>query len=104
MPKGKKFDAAEKHFLKKQEVYEKEIKALKARISELNNTVSGLNDQVVVLTAENRQLRAENEKLLEYSKLTPADIRAACEKDKKTAEAATMVSALFKTSGFGTYS
>lgn len=53
MPKGKKYDAAEKHFIRRQEKYLKEIEFLKKmnldkayEIKALNDKIEGLNKKI----------------------------------------------------------
>ena len=85
--KGKKFDAAQKHFEGKKIELEKQIKALTARVSEQNKTISEQRGQIDALSSENQQLKEWIERLLEYTELSKEDIKAACEKDKKIASA-----------------
>lgn len=87
MAKGKKFDAAQKHFEGKKIELEKQIKVLTARVSEQNKTISEQRGQIDVLSSENLQLKEWIERLLEYTELSKEDIKAACEKDKKIASA-----------------
>lgn len=103
MSKGKKFDAAEKHFMGKQSKYEKEIKLLNSRVAEQNATISEQKAQIDMLSAENLQLKEWIERLLEYTELSPEDIKTACEKDKKMAEAMSMFSSLIGMSGIGAF-
>ena len=87
MAKGKKFDAAQKHFEGKKIELEKQIKYLTARVSEQNKTISEQRGQIDALSSENQQLKEWIERLLEYTELSKEDIKAACEKDKKIASA-----------------
>ncbi len=87
MAKGKKFDAAQKHFEGKKIELEKQIKALTARVSEQNKTISEQKGHIDALSSENQQLKEWIERLLEYTELSKEDIKAACEKDKKIASA-----------------
>lgn len=87
MAKGKKFDAAQKHFEGKKIELEKQIKALTTRVSEQNKTISEQKGQIDALSSENQQLKEWIERLLEYTELSKEDIKAACEKDKKIASA-----------------
>lgn len=85
MAKGKKFDAAQKHFEGKKIELEKQIKHLTARVSEQNKVISEQKVQIDALSSENLQLKEWIERLLEYTELSKEDIKAACEKDKKIA-------------------
>ena len=87
MAKGKKFDAAQKHFEGKKIELEKQIKVLTSRVSEQNKTISEQRGQIDALSSENQQLKEWIERLLEYTELSKEDIKAACEKDKKIASA-----------------
>lgn len=98
MAKGKKFDVAQKHFEGKKIELEKQIKALTTRVSEQNKTISEQRGQIDALSSENQQLKEWIERLLEYTELSKEDIKAACEKDKKIASAASLFGFL---GGFG---
>ena len=98
MAKGKKFDAAQKHFEGKKIELEKQIKHLTARVSEQNKVISEQRGQIDALSSENQQLKEWIERLLEYTELSKEDIKAACEKDKKIASAASLFGFL---GGFG---
>ena len=87
MAKGKKFDAAQKHFEGKKIELEKQIKHLTARVSEQNKVILEQKEQIDALASENLQLKEWIERLLEYTELSKEDIKAACEKDKKIASA-----------------
>lgn len=98
MAKGKKYEAAEKHFDKKRVEYEKKIKALTARVSEQNKIIAENQEQISTLVMENQRLNEWVERLLEYTELSKEDIKAACEKDKKIASAVSLFGFL---GGFG---
>ena len=83
IPKGKKFDAAEMHFMKRKAEYEKQIRRNR-------DTIFSLNENVIRLTLENQKLQDENiktrewiERLLQYTELSENDIKKVCEADKK---------------------
>ena len=99
MPKGKNFNAAEKHFEKKRIDYEKRINSLSIALSESRRQTSQYKELYEGLKNENEQLKAWVERLLEYTELSMEDIKQACEKDKKVGEAMGMMSALFKMGG-----
>lgn len=98
MAKGKKYEAAEKHFDKKRVEYEKKIKTLTARVSEQNKIIAENQEQISTLVMENQRLNEWVERLLEYTELSKEDIKTACEKDKKIASAASLSGFL---GGFG---
>mgnify|MGYP003288453041 CR=1 FL=1 len=86
--KGKKFDAAEKHFEKKRVAYEKQIKELKEQLERAHRDTNHFRSRAEFYERENDELKHWIERLLEYTELTKEDIKAACEKDKRLAEAA----------------
>ncbi len=83
MAKGKKFDAAQKHFEGKRIEYEKRLKHLNAHVSEQDRIISEMKEQIDALSLENQQLKEWNERLLKYTELSKEDIKTACAKDKK---------------------
>lgn len=87
MPKGKKFDAAEKHFAKEREKLNKEIKDLKQQVENAHRDTYHFKAQAEFLERENEELKNWIERLLEYTELSKEDIKAACEKDKSMGEA-----------------
>ena len=82
MPRGKKFDAAEKHFEKKKTQLEKEVKYYQSENSRLNKENETLKLCNGLLRDENDRLNQWVERLLEYTELSKEDIKEACEKDK----------------------
>ncbi|OQB15745.1 MAG: hypothetical protein BWY15_00458 [Firmicutes bacterium ADurb.Bin193] len=80
--KGKKFDAAEKHFEKKRVAMQRAIDIHRAASAEITRENRALKAELYTLQAENQQLKDHIERLLEYTELTEADIKKACEKDK----------------------
>ncbi len=87
MGKGKKFDAAEKHFEKKRIQYERHIKYLEDQLSIARAELRAVIAKYDFSERENEELKNWIERLLEYTELSKEDIKAACEKDKKAAEA-----------------
>lgn len=92
MAKGKKFDAAEKHFEKKRVQYEKRIKDLNLQLENAHRDTRYFRSQYEFLQRENEELKNWIERLLEYTELSKEDIKAACEKDKRAAEALSWLS------------
>lgn len=90
--RGKKFDAAEKHFEKKRLRYEKQIKELCKQAEYNHGEIQHLRSKCELAERENEELKNWVERLLEYTELTKDDIRKACEKDKRMAEAAEWLS------------
>lgn len=100
MAKGKKFDAAQKHFEAKRIAIEKEKRYLSDRVCELKAENQQIKAEMDELQAENQQLKDWVDRLLEYTELSKEDIAASCEKDKKMKEIADMMLSLFKMTGF----
>ena len=92
MAKGKKFDAAEKHFEKKRVQYEKRIKDLNQQLENAHRDTRYFRSRYEFLQRENEELKNWIERLLEYTELSKEDIKAACEKDKRAAEALSWLS------------
>ncbi len=86
--KGKKFTAAEKHFEKKRVQYEKRIKELNEQLESAHRDIRLFRSRYELAERENEELKAWVERLLEYTELSKEDIKQACTKDKKMAEAA----------------
>lgn len=86
MPKGKKFNAAEKHFLEKEKQWKNRISDLEMQQS---NTLKLLNDteeQLQSLQMKNNELQQWINRLLEYTELSESDIKKAVERDKSLAD------------------
>lgn len=83
MPKGKKFNAAEKHFQEKEKQYQNQIKALNEHIKQNAVDKNNYDEQIHNLQSENEQLKTWIERLLEYTELDADDIKKACKKDKR---------------------
>lgn len=99
MPKGKKFDAAEKHFEKKKCEYDRKIKSLTIALKESREETLKYKTLYEDISGENEQLKAWIERLLEYTELSMEDIKQACEKDKRMGETMQMMKTLFKLGG-----
>ncbi len=74
MPRGKKFDAAEKHFLKKEAGYLKSIKELKEALAAAAAEVAGKENQLQEVRAENELLKKEIEQLRKTAGLSPEEV------------------------------
>ena len=90
MPKGKKFDAAEKHFMKKEEALRREIKELRDALTSsrqaLENSLARQNQLVV----ENATLKQERDRSLQLQGLTQEEIRQLIKDEHDRAESARM--------------
>ena len=90
--KGKKFDAAEKHFLKKEVKYKQII----SEHSQHNRALWKVNEQLKSekydMEKELGLLKEKYNKLLEYSKLSDDDIMNALKRNKAMTQMAQMLS------------
>lgn len=75
--KGKKFTAAEKHFREKEVKLRQEMQRHKEWLIEVSSVNSQLLKENEQLKKENAALKAKYEKLLELSKLSDGDVKAA---------------------------
>lgn len=82
MPKGKKFSAAEKHFMKKEQRLNRQIKSLYLANESLRQENFDFAEQLRLAQSKIVSLQDWVDQLLEYTKLSKEDIRAVCEKDK----------------------
>ena len=81
--KGKKFDAAEKHFLGIEVKYKQEISDRGIENFKLKATNRQLTEDNAGLQKELAELKIKYDKLLEYSMLSEDDIIIAVDKDKR---------------------
>lgn len=83
MPRSKKYDAAEKHFLQREQQLNRKMKERGEAYTELVKQLKVVKDDLSRVEAENAQLRDWVDRLLEYTELSKEDIKQACEKDKE---------------------
>lgn len=81
MPKGKKFDAAEKHFASKQLKLNQEIKSLKFRNSELIKQITALEKANAELNVNLQNINTKLNKLLSLANLSPEELTKICQRD-----------------------
>lgn len=98
-PKGKKYTAAEKHFIEKEVQYKRRIALLEAEHSEYVKRIRELEKQCNEYQSKLEQIQEWNERLLEYADLSESDIKQACEKDKATANMMKTFTGLMRFSG-----
>lgn len=91
--KGKKYTAAERHFLEQKERLDKANKHLRDSLEQAQAQLQVKTKEAEALRKENQELSKENQELrqrLEYLQnlhgLSSADVRAAVEKDRTLAE------------------
>lgn len=75
MPKGKKFNAAEKHFEKKCIECRKKIKELESVNKILHQKICDNCDEIEKLQMENEYLKQQNDVLMELKDMSVADIK-----------------------------
>ena len=75
MPKGKKFDAAEKHFEKKCVEWRKQIRELEQPNKELHKKMFDICDENEKLKMENERLKQQNETLIALKDMSNEDVR-----------------------------
>lgn len=86
MPRGKKFYAAEKHFMEKETEYRKKIKELSEDLATMHSERLALRTEIQRLKKENADLQEWMDKLLAYTEWQLEDIKAVCEQDKRLGE------------------
>lgn len=74
MPKGKKFDAAEKHFSKKEERYLRDLKYAREQQREAEETAQRIIKENEGLRQENEKLRVANEELRKAVGMSEEDL------------------------------
>lgn len=101
MPRGKKFNAAEKHFIEKEQRYQKQIKNLEQLNAAQDLEIARLK---VAIKERDNQILLQTDwinRLLEYTELNKEDIKAACEKDKHVNDLFDAISIVATTEGAG---
>ena len=75
MPKGKKFDAAEKHFLSQKEKLDRTIRDLRSALERCTKEKKELSRQLELERRENSYLRQKLEVLESTAGLTRSEVR-----------------------------
>lgn len=75
MPKGKKFNAAEKHFEKKCVEWRKRIKELEETNKLLHKRINDNCDEIEKLQMENECLEQQNQVLMELKDMSVDDVK-----------------------------
>lgn len=75
MPKGKKFDAAEKHFENKCIEWRKKIRELEQVNKILHKKIYDNCDEIEKLQMENEYLKQQNEVLMEIKEMSVDDVK-----------------------------
>lgn len=80
--KGKKFDAAEKHFEKQKVEWRQKLRALEVRLQKELTKTYQLAKEVQELKKENEKLKQTNQQLMELKDLTPEQLQQLKENSK----------------------
>ena len=80
MPKGKKFDAAEKHFLKQKENLDRIIRGLRTEVQTQDKEIKRLARLLELERNENLHLQLKNQALQETAGLTDSEVRTLVKK------------------------
>lgn len=75
MSKGKKFNAAEKHFLKKEEAYRKEQKQLNANLDAPYATINQLRKEIAELDKKLAAVTEERDEALKLSSMSQDEMK-----------------------------
>lgn len=92
MPRGKKYNAAELHFLKEKQKLLKQLHEAEERAVHCAKLEAGVN----ALRAQVKELEVENEELLKKLGMTPGER----EREKKSLQCFAMLSAMNSMGGF----
>lgn len=96
MSKGKKFDAAEKHFEKKCVEWRKQIRELEQQNKELHKKLFSLCNEIEKLQMENECLRQRNETLIELKDMSNEDVRTLIKSKESENRLSGMLNAMYK--------
>jgi hypothetical protein len=97
--KGKKFDAAEKHFKKKEEQYLKKIKAMEELIAAKDAKDKEKDSIIADLKEQNAVLLVQNKKFFDICHMSEEDLKILIEKDRNVAKAASCMLHLMHLNG-----
>ena len=98
MPKGKKFNAAEKHFEKKCDEWRKRIRELEHANKVLNQKLCDNINEIEKLQMENEYLRQQNDMLMEVKDMSAADVRTLVESREAVKNASSLFTAMMRAS------
>ena len=80
MPKGKKFDAAEKHFLKQKEGLDRTIRQLRQDLENMTTDRNRFQRRYALAQEELDILKRKNEELMKLHGLSDSDVRPLIQK------------------------
>ena len=87
MSKGKKFDAAQKHFESRLSGYSRKIRELRNALETAEKENAESRKRIATLEMENAEIKEKIAYLQKYADLNPADLQAAVQKDARLADA-----------------
>ena len=96
MAKGKKFDAAKKHFEKQCVEWRKRIRELEHVNKELHMKLRSLCDEMEKLQKENESLRQQNETLMELKDMSADDVKTLIKSKESINNLSGMIKAMNK--------
>ena len=96
MAKGKKFDAAEKHFEKKCVEWRKQIRELEQSNKDYAKKLFGLCHEIEKLQMENEGLRQQNEALMELKDMSKEDVRTLIKSKESVNRLSGMMDAMYR--------
>lgn len=96
MPKGKKFDAAEKHFEKKCVEWRKRISELEQANKVLNQKLCDNINEIERLQMENEYLKQQNKALMELKDMSVADVKTLVESRESMRNASSLLMAMMR--------
>lgn len=94
MPKGKKFNAAEKHFEEKHVEYRKKIRELEQVNKVLHKKIYDNIDELEKLQTENEYLKQQNDVLMKLKNMSIADIKTLVESRESINNALSLFNAI----------
>ena len=101
MAKGKKFNAAEKHFEEKCVEWRQKIRELEHENIELRRSNIALSDENIKLANKNKQLEAEMQIIAEVKAMTPEDVKVLIQSKRSTNELASIFNVMSGRSRIG---
>jgi chromosome segregation ATPase len=96
MPKGRKYSAAEKHFLELERRLNLRLQRSEESLAECQGKLSDAEKTVEELRYKNEELRDWIRRLLSYTEMSKEDLEATISHDKSVASAAKVFSEIMK--------
>lgn len=96
MPKGKKFDAAEKHFEKKCIEWRKQVREIERSNKEYKEKYLLMFEELEKIKMENEKLKQENEEIMKLKDMTKEDVRTLIKAKESVNRLDSMMTAMYK--------